>query len=298
MQQTPAQPNRLQEARKYLSGLMCAFAEREVPMRGVALAYYGFFTLFPLVILALSVLGHLTNIGAPFARDLRASLVQQVSATVPGGGGTVSDTFKSLGDNATPLGIVGLVGLIWGLTGSLSAVGSALSRIFDPKAPFPTWRDRIKTGLVLFGIGGVFLILNLLSTILPVVVAALELPIPTFLIQFPIQVLGPVLAFTLLYRLLPTVPPSWRNALIGGAVGGLLFAIMQLLFSVYLRFVSFNGTFGSVLAGAAVLLVWLNFSATTFLLGALVAARLRPEDKHLQGESEQKANQQRAGIGV
>jgi membrane protein len=286
----------VQDAREFLGGMLCAFNEREVPMRAVALAYYGFFTLFPLLIFALSVLGYLTNIGAPFAENLRASLIEQLSTTVPGGGGTITETFKNLGESATPLGIVGLIGLIWGLTGSLNAVGSALSRIFDPNAPFPSWKDRLRSFLVILGIGGVFVLLNLLATVLPIIVAALEIPLPAIVIQLTIQTLGPILAFTLLYRLLPTIPPSWRNALIGGTVGGVLFAVMQLLFGIYLRFVSFSGTFGSALAGVAILFVWLNFSALTFLVGALVSARLRPEDKHLQGESEKKSNQSRTGV--
>ena len=278
----PAKESRFQVegAREWLKGTGEAFGKREVPMRSVALAYYAFFTLFPLAVLAVAVLGHLINIGAPLAENLQERMIGGLTRTLVGASDAVEGTLENIGQSAGAIGLLGIAGLIWGLTGSLSAVSSAISRIFDPTAPLPSWRVRLRSAGVILGIGGIFALLSLGGVVLGLIAPFLPMDSAEPLIaayRLVVQVLGPILTFALLYRFLPTVPPTWRDALVGAAVGGLLFGLLQLGFTTYLRFVSFEGVFGP-LSGVAVLFVWLNFSSQAFLLGGLVAARLRPED--------------------
>ncbi|RIH81851.1 YihY family inner membrane protein [Calidithermus terrae] len=133
---------------------------------------------------------------------------------------------------------------------------------------------RLRAGLVVLGVGGGFVLLTLGGQGLAVVTRFL--PFSEGLVELYRWVVNPllaVLAFTLQYRLLPTRPPPWAAAFRGALVGGGLFALVQLGFNFYLRWVSFQNVFGP-LASVAVLLVWLHFSALAFLLGALVAALL------------------------
>lgn len=271
---------RLEGARDWIKGTLAAFGKREVPMRAVALAYYAFFTLFPLAVLAIAVVGYLVSIGAPLAQQLEDALIGSLAQTMAGASQAVGNTLQNVARSSSAIGLLGLAGLLWGLTGSLSAVASAMSRIFDPEAPLPGWTTRLKSAGAILGIGGIFALLSLGGVVLGAVAPILPIPSAEPLIglyRIVVQVAGPILAFALLYRLLPTLPPTWKHALVGGTVGGLLFGILQFGFTYYLRFVSFEGVFGP-LSGVAVLFVWLNFSAQAFLLGALVAARLRPAD--------------------
>lgn len=267
-------------AREWLKGTGEAFGKREVPMRSVALAYYAFFTLFPLAVLAVAVLGYLVNIGAPLAADLQARMIGGLTDTLVGASDAVEGTLQNIGQSAGAIGLLGIAGLLWGLTGSLSAVSSAISRIFDPTAPLPSWKVRLRSAVVILGIGGIFALLSLGGVVLGLLAPFLSTDSAGPVIgayRLVVQAVGPILTFGLLYKFLPTVPPNWQHALMGATAGGLLFGLLQLGFTTYLRFVSFDGVFGP-LSGVAVLFVWLNFSSQAFLLGALVAARLRPED--------------------
>ncbi|HEX2863767.1 MAG TPA: YhjD/YihY/BrkB family envelope integrity protein, partial [Deinococcales bacterium] len=203
-----------------------AYSEREVPMRAAALAYYAFFTLFPLLLLAMTILGYLVNVNAGLAQTLRHSLVTSLQSVMPSASTSVNSAMTTLADNTTPLGIVGLVGLLWGVTGSVNAVGSAINRIFDPTAPVPGLWERVKAGLAILAIGGVAIVINLAGIIVPLVMTALGVAPPAAVWRILLQFAGAGTAFMLLYRILPTNPPSWRHAAQGGYIGGALFTLL------------------------------------------------------------------------
>lgn len=267
--------------RKRLSWLAQAFGEREVSLRAAALAYYAFFSIFPLLLLAAAVLGYLVRVHAPFAMELEAAVLEYATQTLAtsGAGDAVAGVFSTLASSAAAVGLVGLLGLLWGISGSLSAVSSAISQVFDPEAPPLGWKAHLRAGGVILVIGGVFVVftlgsqvLGIVSRLLPVV-SILEAPI-----RAVINFLLPIPAFLLLYQLLPNRRPGWWAAAWGAGVGGLLFGAVQLGFGVYLRFVSFQTAFGP-LASLAVLLLWLQFSSLAFLVGALFAAAMSHSQK-------------------
>ncbi|WP_027891199.1 YhjD/YihY/BrkB family envelope integrity protein [Calidithermus chliarophilus] len=264
----------LERAGRWLKRLLAAFADREVPTRSVALGYYAFFSLFPLIFLAMAALGFLLRQQLPLAQELEATLTRSLSGLFVGAGELVEGVLEAVRENAGTVGVVGLLSLLWGVSGTMGAVATAITRIFDPEAPFPSLRVRLRAGLVVLGVGGGFVLLTLGGQALAVVTRFL--PFGEWLVELYRWVANPllaVLAFALQYRLLPTRPPPWAAAFQGALVGGGLFALVQLGFSFYLRWVSFQNVFGP-LASVAVLLVWLHFSALAFLLGALVAALL------------------------
>lgn len=279
---TPTARERLAPLKAKLNRFLAAYGEREVPMRAAALTYYAFFTLFPLLLLAATVVGYLVAIDAELAQRLRHAMVLSLQEVMPQAGTTVNQTLNSLAGSATPLGIVGVIGLLWGATGSVNAVGSAINRIFDPTAPMPGWVQRLKAGLAIAAIGGLAISINLAGIVLPLIAASIGIVPPAVILRLSLQFVGAAVAFLLMYRLLPTRPPSWGHAVEGGLVGAGLFTVLQVLFSLYLRFVSFDKTFGAALAGVAVLFVWLNWSALVFLAGALVAASLSESNTDVQ----------------
>lgn len=98
--------------------------------------------------------------------------------------------------------------------------------------------------------------------------------------------LGGVLAlFAVVFKVLPHVRITWRDALTGAAVTTALFALGRVAVAAYLGRKSLGSTFGA--AGSVVLLIlWTYYSAQIFFLGgAFIAARaahagrpLRPDD--------------------
>ncbi|MCL6527103.1 MAG: YihY/virulence factor BrkB family protein [Thermaceae bacterium] len=267
--------------RKRLSWLAQAFGEREVSLRAAALAYYAFFSIFPLLLLTAAGLGYLVRLRAPFAVELEATVLEYATQTLAtsGVGGTVGGLFSTLATSAPVIGLAGVLGLLWGISGSLSAVSLAMGQVFDPEAPLLDWKARLRAGGVILAIGGVFVLFTLGSQVLGViarfvpVLATLEAPL-----RAVVNFLLPIPAFVLLYQLLPNRRPGWGAAVWGAVIGGVLFGGVQVGFGVYLRLVSFQTVFGP-LASLAVLLIWLQFSSLAFLIGALFAAAMNPKNR-------------------
>lgn len=89
-----------------------------------------------------------------------------------------------------------------------------------------------------------------------------------------LPVLFQVLLLALLYSLVPNCKVAARHALAGGLAAGLLFALMQKLFAIFVAAMpSYRLVYGAF-AALPIFLVWLYLSWTVVLLGALLTAVL------------------------
>jgi membrane protein len=93
--------------------------------------------------------------------------------------------------------------------------------------------------------------------------------------RWPIAFVAVLLFFLFVYYLAPNVEHrSWRGILPGSLVGSLLWLALSGLFALYTSFAgSYARTYGSI-AGAIILLLWLNYSAWAILFGAELNAEL------------------------
>ena len=83
-----------------------------------------------------------------------------------------------------------------------------------------------------------------------------------------------VMAFTILYTLIPNSRVPWRGGLAGGVVAAALLEVSRLGFSVFvLRLSSYGHVYGA-LAGVPIFLLWMYIFWIVVLLGAEVAAVL------------------------
>jgi membrane protein len=89
------------------------------------------------------------------------------------------------------------------------------------------------------------------------------LQVITFVIIFVVA----MVAFAVIYKVVPDAVFSWGDVWIGAAFTAFLFDIGRLLISLYLGISSVSSVFGA--AGALIaLLVWVNYSMQIFLFGA------------------------------
>jgi membrane protein len=179
--------------------------------------------------------------------------------------------------------ILGAFGAVWAASGAMGSMIKAVNRAYDRTETRPFWKVRLiaivlvaSTGivtaalfiLIVFGgplgeaiadqarLGGAF---DLLWTIL----------------RWPLAFVGILLFFALVYYLAPnTEHRNWKWITPGSIVGGLLWLALSGLFALYTSLAgSYDKTYGS-LAGAIVLLLWLNYSAFAVLFGAELNAEL------------------------
>lgn len=234
------------------------------------ITYYGFLSLFPLLLLAFSIIGFLLA-GDPAAqRDLAAAL----SESVPGLQAVLGDNIDALVRARTATGIIGLMGLLWSGPAATEAAGFAVSRIFRVE-PYGSFVKRKAWSL------GTTLVLGVLALIGTALVAVVGNVSPGGPWDVLFRVLGPVVAvgidlvlFLLAYRLLtqrqgPPFGRLWKGALFAAAV----WTVLKVIGTWYVaRTVAGSSAVYGTFATAVGLLLLIYLASRVLLYGAEINA--------------------------
>ena len=189
--------------------------------------------------------------------------------------------------------VVGTFAAIWAATGAMGAVLKAVNRAYDRVETRPFWKQRlialvlvVATGLVT---AGMFLLIVFGGSLGDAIVRRTGLGDSFKLVwniaRWPIAFCAVLLFFALVYYLAPnTSQRNWRWVTPGSLLGAVMWLALSGLFAFYTSFSgSYDKTYGSI-AGAIVLLLWLNYSAWAILFGAELNAELdRQADIHAAG---------------
>ena len=272
-------------ARQGLALLRRAFSEFRAdhgPQMAAAISFHLLFSVFPLAITVVSVIGLVTQ--DPHARDAVATAVLKVVPLSQTGRRQLHDLLISVGGGAGTLGLLGLAGVIWSASGVMAAVRTALNVAWDATAKRPFLRGKAVDLLL---VGGVFVITT--ATLGLTIVAGLarsgagHLPGPlhgltplagaaTSAVVFLGSAALLFATFVFLYRLVPAVPTHFRGIWPGALAAALGFEALQFGFSLYVsHFGHYNKVYGSL--GAVVAFMFFVYLASmVFLFGAEVAA--------------------------
>lgn len=170
------------------------------------------------------------------------------------------------------LGIVGLLGLVWGG----SNVGGAISTIFQPIFHV---RGRSLLDEKLIDIGMIFVFAVLMLIIIAVTSASAllnrlftGLAIPgavEWLVGTAIGVVAAFLLFSVTYIVFPNTETRFKldNVWPGAGIAAILFQIMTYIWPIYSHFSHFQ-KYTAVLASLLVLSAWLYFFSVILVLGA------------------------------
>lgn len=259
---------------RILAATVRKFLEIEGPQRAAAFAYYAFFSLFPLVIL-------FVTIGSYFvSRELAARRVlgyfESFAPVEPEMKRQVFETIVRVVKARAKFGIVASVVLVWGSLHFFKALIRATNKAWD--APLHTWwRIPLKSLLLLLVMGSTLLIGISVSVLSKVVRRGLpmadEMTAAAFSIGLSIASMGILFyGLVLFYKLAPRRPTRFAEVWVGGAVATILLRLLEFIFVLYLRnFSQLNaiyGTFGGIIA----LLVWIYFSGCIVVLGACLSS--------------------------
>ncbi len=255
-----------------------------------ALAYYTFFTMVPLLLLFVSLLGVLIE-DERLRKELIQSLIEQV-APIADLATFIIDGLANSGRAGT---VVGLIGLLWGASGFYGALQGAMQRMF----PGPSSRDFLQTRL-----RGVITVVVVLGVLVIGVVLVFVLPLITEWadrlcaeleaggavavegacavgigqLMNSIGVVGAMgVAFLLamgIYVAIPPDGPSFRQAfwpaVVVGVAVGLFTALFGWIAPLLGRYFLTLGIVGSVFMA----LLWMNLTFQALVFGA-AWARLR-----------------------
>jgi membrane protein len=245
-----------------------------------ALAFYSAFSLAPLLVIAVAVVGWVVGAQAAdtFVGDQLRSLFGESTAKM-----VVEAMHSAQRTQGIWATVVSIVTLIIGATTVFGALESALQQIWGVKDNRPAgWRGFLRSRIVSFGfilaVGFLLLVSLTMTTALSGlrgwvadryagvvgVLGVLEFVVST--------ALGTGLV-ALMYRYLPAARLSWRHVLLGAFVTTLLFQAGRWGIGLYLGRATQPSTFGAA-ASFAALLLWLYYSAQIFLFGAEFTAVL------------------------
>lgn len=290
----PDEPTRLRARswRSVLRRTATEFVDDELADRAAGLTYYTMLSLFPALLVLVSLLGvagksaaekllaNLEHLTPGPVQDILTGAVRQASAS--GGTGSV-------------LAVTGLLGALWSASGYVAAFIRASNAVYDIKEGRPVWKLtplRLVVTLVL-------MLLATASALIVVFTGGIARQAGTALgvgdealavwsvVKWPVLVLLVTVMIALLYWAAPNVRGrGFRWVTPGSLVALALWMAVSAGFALYVaNFGTYNKVYGTF-AGLIVFLMWLWFTNLAILLGLEFDAELSRERAILGGHPE------------
>jgi membrane protein len=262
-----------------LKSSMREFIEDDCPTMAAALSYYTVFSLPPLLVLILLLVGAVMD-----PQDVQGSLQANLQSLMgPRAGQTVRTILEhaQLPHSGNVIAtVVGLGALILGATGVFGQLQAALNRAWGV-TPDPAQggiKNFIMKRVFTFGMILALAFLLLVSLILSAALAAFGDALGRWLpegfsatllqaINFAISFGVIALLFAAMFRVLPDARIRWHDVWVGATVTAFLFVVGKTLIGIYLGHSNPGEAFG-VAGSLALLLVWIYYSSMILLFGA------------------------------
>ena len=254
----------IQSAVSRVKPVIRVFSQKNVTFLAGSIAYSAFVSIVPLVmffLIGVSVLG---------APELQQQIIEVATENIsPSVGGVIEVMIEEqrgagLGSTISSA-FLGVLILVWGAIKVFRTLDTAFSEIYETTAG-TSFLGQIKKSLVVL----FTLALGAIAMVGTTTAVAFFSSVPFIGVVVPLLlVVGLCGAFFPMYYLFPGIDVTLREVLPGTVVGAVGWAILQVLFQVY---VSLSGSGGSLIASILLLITWLYFTGVILLLGAVVNA--------------------------
>ena len=256
-----------------LKGSLREFKDDELTDRAAALTYYGVLSLFPALLVLVSILG-LTG------KSTTDKVLNNIQQLAPGSArDIITRAVDQLQGNAgvgSIMAIVGLVLAVWSASGYVAAFIRAANAVYDIPEGRPVW----KVLPVRVGVTVVLMVMAAASALIVVFSGGLARKTGQVLglgdtamtvwsiAKWPVLVVLVTIMIAILYWATPNARvKGFRWITPGSFLALLIWMIASAGFALYVaNFASYNKTYGTM-AGVIVFLVWLWISNLAILLG-------------------------------
>jgi YihY family inner membrane protein len=256
-----------QQRRPWLSfpfAVIKKFGDDRAGNLAALIAYYGFFSLFPLLLTFVSILGIVLKGNV----ELQQRLLDSALRDFPVIGEQIAKDIHAISGNAVVLAI-GILGTLWAGLGVTQAAQTAMNQVWDvPRKAWPNFLKSRLRGLILLVVLGSLTVAATFATGLassggPAFVGVV--------VGIAVSLVLNLALFLLAYRVLTAKDLSWGDVFPGAAVASVIWTAMQSLGTYYVTHQIKNasdvyGTFALVIG----LLVWIYLGAQMFLMAAEV----------------------------
>jgi len=250
--------------------------EDKAPQLGAALAYYTVFSLAPLILVLLAIVGLL------FHNDPGAwnKLTEQMSAFLDK---SAVDMVRNIAQKASQPSkgvvatVIGVLLALFGASGVFGQLQDALNSVWGVKAKpgggiWVFLRSRFLSFAMVGGICFLLLVSLTLESVLKgfshwvqsVMPGGIVVALAVYWI-FDLAVV--ILLFAIIFKYLPDAEIQWHDVWIGAAITAILFAIGKWALGLYLGSGSAASAYGAA-SSLITLLLWVYYSAQILLFGA------------------------------
>lgn len=251
--------------------------EDKAPQLGAALAYYTVFSLAPLILVLLAILGLLFRHDPSGAWE---KVTEQLSYFLDR---SAIDVIQSIAQKASQTDksiwatIIGVALALFGASGVFGQLQDALNTIWGVKAKpgAGIWRFLRNRFLSFAMVGGICFLLLVSMTIESLLKAFshyVQAMLPggiviavTVYLLFDLAIM--VLMLALIFKILPDAKIRWRDVWIGALITALLFALGKWALGLYLGSGSAASAYGAA-SSLITLLLWVYYSSQILLFGA------------------------------
>ena len=245
------------------------------------LSFYFLFSLFPLMLCMVTLLGFFAETGS----TLRINLLNNLAKVMPvSASELVVKTLDEISASASSSKFsVGLLIALWTASSGMGAIINSLNIAYSVDDTRPWWKTRL-ISLALTIAFGLFLVVSAAllfygGSIGEHLATSFGLSaIFSFawkLLQWPSIIISVLFSFSLVYHFGPNLKRHTWQIFTPGAVAGLtLWVVVSLLFRLYLQhFNTYSKTYGS-LGAVMILLLWFYLTGTALLIGGEINSEL------------------------
>lgn len=279
---------------KILKDTISGFAEDKALKFSAALSYYTVFSLAPLLLLLISLVGLI------FGREaVQGQLFAEINGMIGNDAALqVQETIRNMelnGESATAV-IIGSVTLLIGATTVFGEIQDSINIIWRVKAkPKRGWlkliKDRLLSSSLIVGLGFLLVVSLIINGALKALNDMLieRFPDVTLIVfnilNIVISFIVITLLFGIIFKVLPDVKIAWRDVRSGAIFTACLFMLGRYLIGLYIETTGTASTYGAA-GSIIVILVWVYYTAAIMYLGAEftrvyanhVGLKIRPAD--------------------
>jgi membrane protein len=249
----------------------------KAPQLGAALAYYTVFSLAPLILVLLAIVGVVFRNDPAGAWD---KITQQMSYFLDP---SAVQVVQNIAERASQPGkstiatIIGIALALFGASGVFGQLQDALNTVWGVKArpSRSLWRflrSRFLSFAMVAGVCFLLLVSLAIEALLKSFSHYVQSALPgglvvalTVYLVFDFAVV--VLLFAMIFKFLPDVKIQWQDVWIGAAMTAILFGLGKWLLGFYLGSGAAGSTYGAA-SSLITLLLWVYYSSQILLFGA------------------------------
>ena len=251
-------------------------SEDDVTHMAAGVAYYALFSIFPLVLMLIAVMGFFVDL-----EEAQSRVGDMTRGFLPGSDQLITENINLVIGLRGALGLFSFLGLLWSGSAMFGALNRAINRAWDIHTDRPIYINKPRQLLMATSVGILFFTSLSSATVVRTSndIASLNIPVVSLFAhtagQIVLQTISltlMIMIFLMIYKFMPNTKTYWRYIWPGAVVGAILFEISKNLFIIYLaRWSSYESVYGSI-APVIILLLWAYVSSLILLLGAEICS--------------------------